>query len=138
MDSAIRIPGTNVRLGLDPILGLVPGIGDLASALASIYIVLTGIQLGAPRSVVVRMIANIGIDTLVGSVPILGDLFDVGWKSNNRNVALIEEHVGRPEATRRASRTMLVGAIAVLVVLLAVGIAASVWIVRALVHLAST
>src|SRR3954462_4509592 len=78
LDSAIAIPGTGVRFGLDPVLGLVPGLGDLASAAASIYIVMIGMQLGAPRSVVLRMIGNIGIDTLVGSVPIFGDVFDVG------------------------------------------------------------
>ena len=100
LDSAVGIPGTKVRFGLDPIIGLVPGLGDLAGAALSGYIVLVGIQLGASRSVVLRMLANVAIDTVVGAVPLVGDLFDAGWKSNNRNVALIERHVAAPGPTR--------------------------------------
>src|SRR5205823_823531 len=85
---------------------------DSAVAVLSGYIVLTGIRLGAPRSVVLRMLANVAIDTIVGSVPVLGDLFDIGWKSNNKNVALIERHLDQPEATRRASRLVLAAGIA--------------------------
>ena len=120
LDSAGRIPGTSVRFGLDPILGLVPVVGDLAGAALSGYIVLQGVQLGASRTVVLRMLANIAIDTIVSSVPMLGDAFDVGWKSNLRNVALIERHLEQPAATRAASR-MMVGAVVLLLTTLAVG-----------------
>ena len=106
LDSAIGIPGTTFRIGLDPLFGLVPGLGDLAGAAASGYIVLTGIQLGVSRIVVMRMLANVAMDTLVGTVPVLGDLFDAGWKANNRNVALIERHVATSSAPSKPSRMM--------------------------------
>ena len=130
LDSAVGVPGTRMRVGLDPILGLVPGLGDLAGAALSGYIVLTGVQLGVSRSVVVRMLGNVAIDTLVGSIPVLGDLFDATWKSNIRNVALIEQHVASPRETRTASLFM-VGAVALVLLLLAAGsIAATVLLVR--------
>lgn len=131
-DSAIEIPGTRFRFGLDPIIGLIPGIGDLASDIASIYIVLVGIRLGAPRSVVVRMLANIGIDTIIGSVPVLGDIFDAGWKSNNMNVALIERHVGHPDETQRSSRWIVAAVAAVLLILAIGGLVVTVWAIRRL------
>jgi hypothetical protein len=130
LDSAVPIPGTSFRFGLDPILGLVPGLGDLAGAILSGYIVLAGIRMGVSRSGVVRMLANIAIDTFVGSVPVLGDLFDAGWKSNNRNVALIERHMAAPGTTRTANRFLVLGAVVVLVILVAAGIAATTMLVR--------
>ena len=134
LDSAVGIPGTKVRFGLDPIIGLVPGLGDLAGAALSGYIVLVGIQLGASRSVVLRMLANVAIDTVVGAVPLVGDLFDAGWKSNNRNVALIERHVAAPGPTRTSSRLMI-GLVALVLVMLAAGsIALTVLLVRWLMH----
>ena len=134
LDSAVGIPGTKVRFGLDPIIGLVPGLGDLAGAALSGYIVLVGIQLGASRSVVLRMLANVAIDTVVGAVPLVGDLFDAGWKSNNRNVALIERHVAAPGPTRTSSRLMI-GLVALVLLMLAAGsIALTVLLVRWLMH----
>ncbi|CAN5754177.1 hypothetical protein BH11GEM1_BH11GEM1_04590 [soil metagenome] len=134
LDSAVGIPGTKVRFGLDPIIGLVPGLGDLAGAALSGYIVLVGIQLGASRSVVLRMLANVAIDTAVGAVPVVGDLFDAGWKSNNRNVALIERHVAAPGPTRTSSRLMI-GLVVLVLLLLAAGSAAvTVLLIRWLMH----
>src|SRR3712207_1727650 len=103
-DEAVRVPGTNVRFGLDAILGLIPGAGDVAGGLLSTVIILQAAKLGAPRSVLMRMVMNVAVDSLVGAVPILGDLFDVGWKSNTRNARLLEQFAARPVATRRASR----------------------------------
>jgi hypothetical protein len=123
LDSAIGIPGTSIRVGLDPLIGLIPGLGDVAGAALSGYIVLIGIRLGVSRSVVARMLANIAIDTVGGSLPVLGDLLDAGWKSNNMNVALIERHMASPDATRRASRLMI-GGVAIVLLLLASGGAA--------------
>ncbi|MEP6990553.1 MAG: DUF4112 domain-containing protein [bacterium] len=134
LDSAVGVPGTRFRVGLDPLLGLVPGLGDLAGAALSGYIVLVGIQLGASRSLVLRMVANVAIDTLVGSVPVLGDLFDAGWKSNNRNVALIERHVAAPQSTRRASRMLFVGVLLLLVLLAGAGLALTILGIRWLLH----
>ena len=130
LDSAVGVPGTGMRVGLDPFLGLVPGLGDFAGAAISGYIVLTAIQLGAPRTVVMRMVGNVALDTLVGTVPLLGDLFDAGWKSNNRNVALIERHLESPLSTRKSSVALLVGVALLLVLLASAGVMATVMLVR--------
>lgn len=127
LDSAVTIPGTKIRFGADSLIGLIPGVGDVAGAVLSGYIVLVATQLGAPASVVTRMLMNIGLDTVVGSVPVLGDLFDVAWKSNQKNVALLENHLGRGVETRRASRWLIAGivvAAVALLVLVGVGVIA--------------
>ena len=133
LDSAVPIPGTSFRFGLDPILGLVPGVGDLAGAVLSGYIVLAGVRMGVSRSGVLRMLANIAIDTFVGAVPIVGDLFDAGWKSNNRNVALIERHMADPHATRTGNRLVILAAVIVLLIFLSAGIAVTTLVVRFLI-----
>lgn len=107
LDSAFTVPGTNFRFGLDALIGLVPGVGDALGALFSAYLILQARRLGAPKSVINRMIANVGVDTMVGWVPVLGDLFDVGWKANNKNLALLEQHLQQPAATRAASKRSL-------------------------------
>ena len=107
LDSAFTIPGTRYRFGLDPLIGLVPGLGDAVSAVFSGYIILQASRLGAPQSVVTRMIANVALDTLVGWVPVLGDLFDMAWKSNLRNMALLDSHLQQPAAARAGSRKAL-------------------------------
>ncbi|WP_435157120.1 DUF4112 domain-containing protein [Haladaptatus sp. DFWS20] len=93
LDEAICVPGTNFRFGLDPILGLLPVGGDVASAVISLYIVFEGVLMGVPRQTLARMLVNVLIDTFGGSVPILGSLFDAGWKANERNRKLLEKHV---------------------------------------------
>jgi hypothetical protein len=138
MDSAIRIPGTGIRLGLDSIVGLVPGAGDLVSSLMSGYIVLASARMGVPAPVVARMILNLGVDTLVGSVPLIGDLFDVGFKANIRNAALLDRHLADPLATRRTSRTAVLAAVAGVVLLGAAGVALAVVVVRGLNWLAGS
>lgn len=135
LDSGASIPGTKIRFGLDPILGLVPGLGDVAGAVLSGYIVLVGVRLGASRSVVLRMLANIVIDTVLGSVPLVGDAFDVVWKSNNRNVTLLERFLERPEETRAASRALIVGVVVALVALAAGALVISIVALRALLAL---
>jgi hypothetical protein len=104
LDDLIRIPGTNIGIGLDPIIGLIPGIGDVVGGAMSGYILLVAAQEGAPTSVLVRMLGNIAIDSLVGIVPVLGDLFDVGVKANRRNVRLLERYLDSPRETKAASR----------------------------------
>lgn len=96
LDAAIVIPGTRVTFGIDALAGLVPGIGDVATGLVSLWIVKEAHRLGAPRDVVVKMVVNCAIDVLVGSVPVAGDVFDVLWRANIRNVALLREHFGLP------------------------------------------
>lgn len=120
MDSAVRVPGTNVRLGLDAVLGLVPGAGDLATAGASIYIVTVAARLGVPRTVLVRMLVNVGADVAIGSIPLLGDLFDVAWRANTRNAALLDAHLESPATTRAASRAV-VGVVILGILLLVAG-----------------
>jgi hypothetical protein len=107
LDNAIPLPGTRFRIGLDPIIGLIPGLGDVIGAIFSTVIVYQAARLGAPRSTLIRMLANIAVDTLVGEIPLLGDLFDFGWKSNTRNIALLEQHLDRPVAAKVASRRVL-------------------------------
>jgi len=131
------VPGTGVRFGLDPILGLIPGLGDVAGAALSGYLVLLAARLGAPRVVVLRMVANVAVDSVVGSVPLLGDLFDVAWKSNTRNLALLERAIARPSETRAASGAVVAGALLVLGLLAVAGIALAVVVVRALARLAT-
>lgn len=104
LDSAVRIPGTGIRIGLDALLGLIPGGGDVAGAALSAYLVVLAAKAGAPASLLTRMVGNVAIDAVVGTIPVLGDLFDIGWKANSRNLALIEDHLGAPASTARASR----------------------------------
>ncbi len=132
LDSAIRVPGTNFTIGLDPILGLIPGLGDLAGAALSGYIVLTAARLGAPKLVLAKMLLNLGADTLVGSVPVLGDLFDVGFRANIRNSELLDRHVGQPDQARRSSRLTVVATVGALVLLAAVAVALAILSVKAL------
>ena len=108
LDSQFRIPGTNIRFGLDAVAGLVPGVGDFAGAVASAYFIYEAARLGAPGTVLARMVTNVGIEALVGAVPILGDLFDVAFKANNRNMRLLEQHTVAPDLVRRSSRKTLV------------------------------
>ena len=138
LDSAIRIPGTKFTFGLDSIVGLIPGAGDLASALMSGYIVLASARMGVPPSVVVRMILNLGVDTVVGSVPLIGDLFDVGFRANTRNAQLLDRHLAEPVAVRRSSRLAVAAAIGGVVLLAAGGIALAMLLVRALNMLAGS
>jgi hypothetical protein len=92
LDSAFVVPGTSYRIGLDPMLGLLPGLGDLVSPLFTIGLLWQARDLGIPRVVQLRMIVNVTIDAIVGMVPLLGDLFDFAWKSNDMNMALLEQH----------------------------------------------
>jgi hypothetical protein len=94
LDDAITIPGIGVKIGLDPLIGLLPLSGDAVTAVCSLYIVAEAIRSGVPRGVVVRMLGNIAVDVVVGSIPVVGDLFDVVWKANRRNVRLFERSVG--------------------------------------------
>ena len=97
LDTAFVFPGTNIRFGLDAIIGLVPGIGDAITTVMSLYIVSEARALGAPTWLILRMIANVAIDGIVGSVPILGDAFDVAWRANRRNLALLMAYLDRTE-----------------------------------------
>jgi hypothetical protein len=93
LDTAFLVPGTNIRFGLDGLIGLVPGIGDAITTLMSLYIVQEARALGAPRHLIARMLVNVALDGVVGAVPLLGDAFDVMWRANRRNMALLQKHL---------------------------------------------
>lgn len=94
IDGVFRIPGTRFRFGLNSLIGLTPAAGDAVLAAISLVIVYEAHRLGVPREKLARMLANVGIEFAAGSVPVLGDLFDMGFKANLRNLAIIEEHLG--------------------------------------------
>lgn len=100
LDSRWRIPGTSIRFGVDALVGLVPVLGDAATGLVSAYIVLRARDCGAGNGLVARMLGNVLLDTAVGSIPILGSIFDVYFKSNNRNVRLLRRHLQKTNAAR--------------------------------------
>ena len=92
LDSAFQVPGTKLRFGLDPIIGLIPGAGDIVSGFFSAMMLLHAVRLRIPKIIIARMLLNTGIDLLTGAVPLLGDLFDAGYKANLRNLFLLERH----------------------------------------------
>ena len=129
MDRSIPIGG--MRVGLDPILGLIPGIGDALSALISSIIIVQAHRAGVPKATVLRMMANVGIDVAVGAIPIVGDLFDFAWKANTKNLDLFKASVrGRHRTSRDWSFLAVV--LAGLGALLAVPILLTAWVLQAI------
>lgn len=117
MDSQFRLPGTRFRFGLDPLLGLLPVVGDLSSTIVSVALLLTMMRHGASGAVVVRMGLNILIDTVVGAIPLIGNVFDFAYKSNERNVTLLRRHYAEGRHTgsgRGLVALVLLGLLAVL------------------------
>ncbi|MEG4270808.1 MULTISPECIES: DUF4112 domain-containing protein [unclassified Microcoleus] len=97
MDTAIGIPGTKFRIGLDPIIGLVPGAGDIVDTAFSAYLIYLATRFNIPQKTLGKMVYNIGLEAVVGSVPLVGDIFDAFYKSNMRNLALLEAHLAEVE-----------------------------------------
>jgi hypothetical protein len=95
MDGQFRLPGTNVEFGLDAIIGLVPGIGDLVCGALSLWLIREAQQLGAPKWLIAQMVWNVAVEVGFGAVPIVGDLFDVAWKANRKNIELLSRHFDR-------------------------------------------
>jgi hypothetical protein len=108
LDNSIPIPGTRWRIGLDPLLGLIPGLGDSAGAILSGYVLVEAARMGASRGTLLRMAWNILVEWVVGLVPLVGDLFDAAWKANQRNIGLMERAVLTPASARRRDRGFLV------------------------------
>lgn len=130
LDNAIAIPGTKYRIGLDPILGLLPAGGDIATAFLSGYMVWEAAQLGLPQEKLGEMVTNIVLDSLAGTVPVLGDLFDVTWKANAKNMQLIEAHLQLPSSSRKVNQGFVI-LILIGLLLMAIAISiASIWIIR--------
>ncbi|WP_380681219.1 DUF4112 domain-containing protein [Salinigranum sp. GCM10025319] len=124
LDDLFEVPGTNYRVGLDPLIGLLPGIGDVPTSVASAYIVAQAAALGVPRATLARMLLVVVVDSVVGSVPLVGDLFDAVWKANSRNIALLEARVDDPEAATTDRRFVLVVTALLALVFLAVSLGA--------------
>lgn len=104
LDTAFVLPGTNIRFGADALIGLVPGIGDGVTTALAAFIVYEAHRLGVPRRVLIRMIGNVAIDGVVGAVPVFGDLFDVAFRANRRNVRILREHFGLETAGQAKRR----------------------------------
>jgi len=135
LDNSISIPGTPWKIGFDPIVGLIPGIGDLIGAVMSGYIVLEAVRADVPAFTLARMLLNIGIDTLLGAVPAVGDVFDAAWKSNMMNVALLERHLviaGSTPPKRHNVLGLMAIVVIVLIVILGAGLALGIFAARLL------
>jgi hypothetical protein len=120
LDSAFVVPGTSYRIGLDPILGIIPGLGDLVSPLFGIALLWQAHKLGVPKVVQTRMLFNVAIDGLIGLVPLVGDLFDFAWKANNRNLALLELHALEKRRPAVGDWVFVLAVIALMVVIAAI------------------
>lgn len=129
LDDLIRIPGTNFRIGLDPIVGLIPGIGDGSTTVAASVILLQGLRSGVPRVVLVRMALNVLVNSLGGAIPGLGDLFSAWFKSNRRNVELLERHSGRAHRVSTTGDWIFVGALIGVVLIVGMAVSAALFFV---------
>ncbi|HET9415348.1 MAG TPA: DUF4112 domain-containing protein [Pseudolabrys sp.] len=132
LDSALTVPGTKYRIGLDPILGLVPGIGDLVSPLFAIGILWQAHDLGIPRVVQLRMIFNVAIDALLGVVPFVGDLFDFVWKANDKNMALLDDHAAYEYRASAGDRIFVALLTVAVIVIAAVPFVIATWMIAAI------
>lgn len=127
LDDAWRIPGTDIRFGLDPLIGLIPVVGDVISGLFSFFIVFAAWQRGVSRLTIARMVVNIAIDDLVGAIPLVGDAFDVAWKSNRMNISLLRREQGGRSARNLLLDGLFLVAIAVVLLALIAAPFALVW-----------
>jgi hypothetical protein len=130
LDSSIRIPGTRFTIGLDPLIGLVPVVGDLIGVALSSYILHEARNMGVGKTVLLRMAFNVAVEGVVGMVPFAGDVFDAAYKANQRNVRLLNQWIERPDKSERASRLFVGGVIGALVLLVVLVATASVALVR--------
>jgi hypothetical protein len=134
MDNSIPLPG-GMRIGADALIGLIPGIGDAIGAVISAYLINEARSMGASRSVLLRMTGNVLIETVIGSIPFAGDLFDAAFKANMRNLALLEGYALNPAATRRNSRWFVFGFSLLMLLLIITVIAVPVLVIVAIVQL---
>lgn len=128
LDSQFRVPGTNIRFGLDAIIGLIPGLGDISTPAFSALLLLQAARMRLPVVVAGRMVLNAAIDMVLGLVPILGDLVDIGWKANLRNLALLERHARPGIPPARADYVFVIVCLALLAVIAIVPIVLVAWL----------
>ena len=134
LDNAFRVPGTSIRFGWDPIVGLIPWAGDVLTALFSCALIVQAHQLRVPKIVQLRMLMNVGIDVLVGIVPLVGDIADVFWKSNARNMALIERHAAQPQRATPGDWIFVAGILTAILLIAMIPVAVMYWLLHAVVH----
>ena len=139
LDSEFRIPGTQFRIGLDAIAGLIPGLGDALGTAFSAYLIHLAARQGAPKALLARMVVNVGVDAIVGVVPVVGDLFDVAWRANVRNLRLLDTHLNQPHSSAKHNRQFLIAAFCGLLFVLGitgyVGFSVLHWVLRQLANL---
>ena len=107
LDEIITIPGTKYKIGIDPIIGIFPVIGDLLGSILSIYIIYSGSKMGVSSQVITKMSINLGIDFTVGLIPVFGDIFDMGWKANKKNIELIEKNINKTKEKNSFSNLII-------------------------------
>ena len=135
LDDAFRVPGTSIRFGWDPLIGLVPWIGDVLTAIFSCAIIVQAHHMRVPRVVQMRMVLNVAIDVLVGVVPLIGDVADVFWKSNAKNFALLERHAAQPQPATIGDWLFVAGIVAVVVAIAAIPLVVMYWLGYAVANL---
>ena len=128
MDDLIRIPGTNFRFGLDPIIGLFPGLGDTSSAIASAFALITAARHGVPKVILARMSLNILVNEVIGIIPGIGDAFSFWFKSNRRNYDLLQRHAGKSARAGRGDWVFVVGVLGILFLIVCAGLFVSFWV----------
>jgi hypothetical protein len=128
LDSAFRVPGTKIRFGLDAIIGIVPGLGDLVAPVFTVVLLGTALRMKVPTVVVARMVLNAGIDMLMGIVPFAGDVADVFWKSDLRNMALLERYARPGVLPTRGDYVFVAGSIAVVILMAVVPVVFLIWL----------
>jgi hypothetical protein len=129
LDEAFRVPGTNFRFGIDGIIGLVPGLGDVLAGLLSLIIPIAAWIRGVPYITLLRMAANIGIGVLIGSIPLFGDIFDIVWKANRRNYLLLTRHLAEPRRHTTRDWVFLGSLVAAIGIVFAIPIVLIVWLI---------
>ena len=135
MDNFLRVPGTNFRFGLDPIMGLLPGLGDTGSAVISAMALIAAARRGLPKILLARMSLNILINEVVGIIPILGDAFSFWFKSNARNYDLLRKHTAAPRRSTTSDWIFVAGVLGALFLILVVSLAFSFWLLYAFARL---
>lgn len=136
MDDVVRVPGTKFRFGLDPLLGLIPGVGDTSSALVSAFAMIQAVRLGVPKVLLMKMALNVLVNEVIGVIPVLGDAFSFWFKSNARNYEIIKTHRLGSSVPGKSDWVFVFGILGVLVVVVCVGIALSILVLAALGRLA--
>lgn len=132
LDSEFRIPGTRLTFGLDPIIGLIPGVGDLVGPIFGLVVIAHAWKMRVPKLIMARMVINAGLDALLGIIPLIGDTVDVFWKANQSSVRLLERHAYERREVSTADKVFVAAAVLVVLLLLLLPVAIVIWIGRSL------